>query len=865
MPETLTPPTPPEEAAPPKRKRRLVPDLSSEIEVAGQRLTRVARVDGDPEEPRPRTLDEVARKHLGEGAASMLSEEFIRMVEEQEPLQQSSIAEEVTGRVELFTDGHAAVSHPEPDPEKREGMTMSPLVGLADEPDFLAGKKHPETIFDLFNLFPQLDGDTWWIYVERKDPKLFGGRKVSGVLRKISAPMTLAEWQYWYGGGTYKLIVYGPGKRGGAILSADGKAPSKALTEPITVTFPGIPSFACEVYDDEDDMTQSAPTGFPNIPLAGRRGPASIADANIETKKLQVDENREIRNEDAAKRERDRVEKLQQEKAQSETGMVALLLKAQERAAEREAELREQQLVREREIAEERREQDAKWEARFRSLTEKAPDDLDRLAKISNIIQKPDNSEALRDQFARELDRVQTAARAELERSADRLREEQKRADQRIEESAQRASQRIAEVEARAANAERDLRERCDRDISRIKEETDRRVNDMHRQHTDAVALLTTQHQAAVAAETRNHQRDVDSLKAQHAMAMESLKASYEMRLETSRGEVKRTSSEIERWKQEAAEGKDVLGKLRKLKEDAIELGMVPAEEAAANAAAEPETVGQMLMKMAMGTAQQLPQIVDSVGNMLKARPAQDLQAARLAGREEMIAQAGQGLAQLPPPHRRRGPQPQLGGGYVPRHISEVQAPPPIAPGVADPYTVPPQPQFQPEPLQQQQYEPQIYPTSDPRGQGFTNMPPEPQMQPAQPPPPAAAPAIAPPPAALAQVVPQAPPSMPPPPPPSMAPPPGLSPAEAEKDREILGAEQMIVPHYLGGVSAETVADQMFQQFQVEGIRNILAQLDAERVIVGITRAGNPESPFLKRAGKTYLRTLFDELRKRVS
>ena len=60
------------------------------------------------------------------------------------------------------------------------------------------------------------------------------------------------------------------------IMNSDGRVQPKALTEPLTVTFPGIPSFEGEVYDDEADMTQTMP-GL----SSGRRGPASSADAQV--------------------------------------------------------------------------------------------------------------------------------------------------------------------------------------------------------------------------------------------------------------------------------------------------------------------------------------------------------------------------------------------------------------------------------------------------------------------------------------------------------------------------------------------------------------------------------------------------------
>ena len=901
MTDPVSPPQPPSDES--RRKRRLVPDLSHTIDHGGERLTRVARVD----EESPRSLDEVARKHLEPEVALAIQEnvDFIRKLGASTEPTESPIGmanrievmtaeadadaaaaqaetdaaaraaaqakadaaanaaaqakvDEMARRIEIMTDGAVAVPHPEADAAKRPGtLTVSPVVGLEDAPDdFLAGKGQPTTLFDLFSLFPLLDGVNWWILVDRKEPKIYLGRKVAGYQRPITSPLTLADWQDIYGGGTYKLTVYGPPKRGG-VMQADGRVAAVKMTEPITVVFPGVPSSESEDYNVEDPMTASP--NFPN--LAGRRGPASMADAQIEKERLSVDAAREIRQETQVDRERSRAEAALKEKARAESDLLGKFMELQDKAAEREADLREAQVQREREIAEERRANDAKWEERFASerraseerikalLEEKKqPDDLEKLHRLSTIISKPDNSEMLREQHARELERVQASAKADTERAADRVREEQKRADLRIEEAAGRVAERIREIEKRAADSEREIRDRSDREVSRIKEEADRRVNDMHRQHTDAVAMLTAQHSAAMTAEARNHERDMNALKAQHAMALDSLKNSYDMRLETARGEVKRTLSEVDRWKQEAESGKDVVGRMRKLKEDAAELGMVEAGESPT----EPETVPQMLMKTGMGVVQNLPAIIENIGGMFKARSAQELQQARLQGRQDMVDQAGQGL-QLPSPHaRRRAPALGAPGGYVPRHMSEVSPMPmgpsgePISPALYQQQQAPAfQPSPEPLPMPAPIYESQVSMAPAPFP-GHTGMPPEPQMRPSVPPPPPTQIQVAPPsspPVAAASV----------------------DPADTAVDRQILQAEQVLLPQYTAGVSPAFVAEHMFAELGREQVTGLVQNMDPERVILAITRTGDPSSPFLRRDGKKYLRALFDELKKKVA
>src|ERR1043166_2594716 len=127
----MPPPTPsnPDAAASEKKPRkRLVPDLSDQIEASGQRLTRVVRVPGDAPEERKLTLEDIARKHLDPAQARVIEEhaDLLRAIQEvdSEP-RAPSHTQAIADRMELFSDGAAIVPHPEPDAEKREEtMTM---------------------------------------------------------------------------------------------------------------------------------------------------------------------------------------------------------------------------------------------------------------------------------------------------------------------------------------------------------------------------------------------------------------------------------------------------------------------------------------------------------------------------------------------------------------------------------------------------------------------------------------------------------------------------------------------------------------------------------------------------------------------
>jgi hypothetical protein len=308
--------------------------------------------------------------------------------------------------------------------------------------------------------------------------------------------------------------------------------------------------------------------------------------------------------------------------------------------------------------------------------------------------------------------------------------------------------------------------------------------------------------------------------------------------LENTKGEIKRTQSEAERYKLEAEENKDVVGKITKLKEDAAALGMIDASEAGS----EPETWQQMALKTGAGLLQNLPSVIDNIASLARGRNSQDLQAARVQGRRDMIEQVSQAPMALPPPHRRRGP-PQLTGEFIPRHISEV-APAP-RPMMGDPLVVPMPMAEQPVPMATPVSQgPSAMPYMT--GPITTGMPPEPQMQPLAP----VTPAVAPPPSIA----------------PPVAGPSAPSPSEAEaiaQDRHMLEAVPILQAQYEANVPTAAIAQQALEQLGPQALTGLLQSLgSADRFILALERSGDPNSPFLRRDGKKFLRGLFEEFGK---
>jgi hypothetical protein len=846
-------------------QRRLVPDLNDTIEAAGQKLTRVVRVEKPDQEETPdpapvieesKTLDSIARKHLGASVEELLG----ALDDEPEPEEPARIAPKAAAsRLELYTDLDATPLVDETNPVKRAEGSVSPIVLTADAPDFLPVNGKIETLIDLFTMFPMLDGVSWYIHVYRKDPKIAYGMTIRGPQRRISRVLSYAEWQAIYGGGVFELIAYGPPKSG-SVLNAHGVIPPRKLTEPFIFNFPGPPSTEGLVFDEDPIFDQGEqhlmnPALIPEGMLPRR--PQTIAEGKVEEKRLEINDGREKRAESREEQERKEKERLLKEQANGATQMMAQFLEAQRIAADRESQLRDRMADREREHAREMKEFMAEMEERFQKLAgDKKPDDVERVINLTNALGKNGASaDDLRTQHASEIQRLTAERSRETDNFQNQLKDERARADRLIQDERARADQRIKDAEERFHNKERDERERAVSEIQKIKDECERRLADQHRQMESRIADLD-----------RNHQRDLASKEAAHAMQIETTKSTYEMRLDQARGEVKRAGTDIERYRKEAEENKDVVGKIAKLKDEAAALGMVDASEAGSS---EPETFSQMLMKVGTNVAAGLPQIVETIGNMVKGKDEQALAQARLQGRQDMVTQAGQQFQPpgLPQAHARRG-VPRLAPFQPISQATQAPLIPGHEPGRHNPAThggirpIPTAADLQPEEImrqealaRQQQLEQQaslFVQQPEPMAPGpgadpfHTGMPPEPQMAP-----PVPALQSAPPPAF----------SQPPPAPQPTDP--ALAARRIEDQQIVQSLEGFVRPSYEAHVPPEALAEEFGKNFPKPQIREILTQLaTAERLIEAFEREKGPDHPFARRDGKKYLRGLFAALDK---
>lgn len=869
------PPRRSEKIEPRPRERRLVPDLSDTIEAGGQRLTRVARVpvaeapiDPDPEpatEPKPapdpepqKTLDSIARKHLGASVEELIES----LTDEEPPASAGPGPTDFASRLELFSDIEALPPEAETNPKKRSEGAVSPIVLTDDAPDFIPVHSKPETLIDLFNMFPRIDGISWYIHVKRKSPKIAYGMNILGPQRAITRPLSYPEWEAIYGGGTFELIVYGPPKNGN-VLDHLGRIAPRRLTDPFLFDFPGPPNTEGLVHArGEEEPMNPASLIEGQLP----RRPQTIAEGKVEEARIEVGAAREIRAETREERERTKAEQLLKEKADSSAELMRTVLQMQRESTREANELREKMFEREREHAAEMRDFTEKMEERIKALIpqEKKPDDVERLIKLTGAMNQSGSADEIRAEHQREIQRLTEQRTRDQDSFNQQLKDARERSDRLVQDERQRADQRIKDAEERFHNKERDERERAASEIQKTKDECERRLADQHRQMTDRIADLD-----------RNHARDLASKETAHAMQLKTTESTYEMRLDQAKGDVKRTNVDLERARKEADENKDFVGKISKFKEQAAELGLVDASEAGGN---EPETLPQMLMKVGSNLAGALPSIIENIGNMVKGKDEQALQQARLQGRQDMVAQAGQmqqASPALPPAHPRRG---------VPRlqpfqPISQAQPAPLIPghePGRHNPSAqqirpIPPASDLQPEEImrqealarQQQQMADQAAQAAPPTpavpGPGVdpfhTGMPPEPQFAPASVPPPPAPLSLAPPTFQSA-----------PPPPPAGAPSdPALAALRAE-DQQIVVIEPYLLPSYENQISAELVANEFVSRFPKDQVREILSNLgSADRLIEAFEREKGPNHPFARRDGKKYLRALFTGLVKAVS
>lgn len=832
----------------PKPRRRLVPALEGAIEAGGQRLVRVKReplpdpAQATAEPEAPTSLESLARKHLGQEAEEVLSAnaEFLEALAAPEDVEDEPSIEDVARRIELFSDT-AALPSDETNPGKRPEGAVAPIFPTEDGIDFLQGKSQPETLLDLFSLYP-LDGINYFIHVNRESPKLHGGVHCAGILRPVRRQLSHDEWREIYGGGVFSLIVYGPPKRG-HILNAEGRVAPKKLTAPIKITFPGAPSLIC-TEDDEEPMIDS---------LSSRRGPATVGDATIRNKEIDTAANREIRLETTAREEREKADRALREKNSADNAITAQLLKNQQEATARA-------LEREREHNEEIRKVTERFETKMEHLVEqigaKKPDDVERVIALSKAMGTGGNLEQMRADHDRALERVVESHKREIEYQNQMMRDERSRSESLIKEERDRADRRIREIEAGAREVELKLRDNATSEIQKAKEEAERRLNDQHRMNESRLTDLDRNNQRDLAALTQQHAREVESLRGLQTMQLSTVDANQTARIEALKAELQRAQEDAKRYRKEADDNKDFMARFQQFKETAAAAGMVD-ERDIETPEATPEPLSQQLLRMGAGVAQSLPALLESIMSSRRTPDPAALQQARAQGQQDMIREA-QNAPQLG--GRTRGParlqaMPQLTPMSQSHQEPLIHGQEPFRQTFTTTTELRPLPrvgEVAPSPL----YPPQAAPVETPPAPALL-LPPEPQYHPnpspsmAPPPPPGPAPSMAPPQPAPELAV-------------SVS---GAPPTEAEiheQDQQILSVAPLLYSFFESNAPPSEPAQMIVSSAPRDQVLAMMGMFGGpERIIQAFERL-DPNHAFARREGKKFLRGVFAELKKLI-
>lgn len=610
---------PPEPAAP--KKRRVLTEAQREILARGREAAAAKR----HERAAARSLEDVAAKH-GETFPAP-PPELPDMVRE---AAEADEADEIT---EYGLD--AAVPPDESNPHKRNAPTMEQEVQ-----DFVGETPVPATLDDLMSLAPIGDGN-YYISVERRLPKVWGGVACAGMLRPITRYLTTSAFKNLYGGGEYQLILYGPPKRGGIYDPETRRIRPKALTKPVRFLVPldqYPPTLFEDLGEDEDDneegesMRHYPPNGGGTT--VGRPWESGRVKTNAEAKMFEAQlsfEERQAQRQD----ERERAARAEEQRMQDEAeakgiSMAQLLVDQKNREAER--------------LERAHREQIAFLERQHQeriNATEggRKGDSAEALGNaLSQVIGalKPNGSsdkqlQDLVNQHAREMERVQAQIKDAGERADQRVREAEGRADRAKEEADRRADERIRDIERRAEERMKEAHERADKRVKEIEDATRRIVEDAR-----------TQAQARLDDERRNHDRDLRGKDEAFGMRLETQKTSYETRLAGKDEELARLRAECDRYRSEADKNKDLPKRIQEFSATAEALGFARSDGAAEQA--EPADLKTLLIGLGADLIRNAPAMIQSAGQTVQQLRGQAPQQSAAA---PYVQQASQ--RQLPP------------------------------------------------------------------------------------------------------------------------------------------------------------------------------------------------------------------------
>lgn len=313
---------------------------------------------------------------------------------------------------------------------------------------------------DIFARFPLGNGE-FEVYVERKTPRRYQGRTISGIQRSIKQIMKHQEFAETYGKGLYQLTVYGPARNGA--LDEEGNLKLMPYTKPIRVEIP-------DPYNDNppnlDMAAVGSPDGGEDEMQVLRRGDrrtsgATDADAHIREAELRFEESAEERRWRIEQEEREREEAKREAEQRRQDDLATRMLESKEREVER---MREE----------------------MREMRDRNPqgEQISSIAQLMAAVRPPSSqgqveqlTQTLADERSRysdEMNRIRDAHRGEVDRiireKDDLIRVERQRADDRIREERDSSRQREADLRTSLEQRLNDERRQHDRDLQTVRE-----------------------------------------------------------------------------------------------------------------------------------------------------------------------------------------------------------------------------------------------------------------------------------------------------------------------------------------------------------------------------------------------------------
>lgn len=609
----------------------------------------------------------------------------------------------------------------EPDPKKRDGMTIGLIDEIEKPPDHIGDSRSadPRTLQDIYSRWPIGDGQHY-IRVERTQPKAFGGVACAGYLGDIKEPFSERKFQQYFGGREFELTLFGPDPRGRHDDLTGGPV-IKALTKGFKITVPILPPNlavlpAMETNQDakeKAEMTQSfnpfAPAQMPMM-----QQPMTTAEATVHKTNSDLVTN---------------VLRMQQEEVQSlrkrtegEGGMgikevLSYTGKTQgDLLAAARADADARQRILEAQLAEERSANRATRE-KLEQLTGKSDGSTIELVKaLGGATGERDNNRqqfyeqqlaSVRTTYETQLDSLRRSHVDALGAIKEMRSEEQKAAEARYRDLDGEYRRRMDDLQRKSDENEKRLKDEIDRVRKEERDLADKRTNDTKERYEDRLKDLD-----------RAHDRELKSLRENMETRMHTSVTTKDFELTTLRSKVDETKQQLEEARHEAEEASDPVKAKEKADRIATTFGYAKEDNA-------PKTSSERFWAMAGGGVGQALQNIDKWapdllatirGQAPQPRPGQQfMQAPQLAPGQPQAGQQQQAQPQAPQqPQRRRGvawaaagqePRPPVNApsspmGFQPDTPQPAQQPdaaPPPAPLEQAAQAVAPQQQGQPQ------------------------------------------------------------------------------------------------------------------------------------------------------------------------